>query len=635
MDKNTIIGLVLMGVVLVVFSILGRPSQEELELRQRYADSVALAAQARERAMADSLDRIATEDTLRRSATLAQYTPAERDSILTAQASETFGPFAPSAHGREQTFTIANDSLSVTLSTKGGKPIASEILGYKDYQGVPIQLIRPDDSRFSLTLFTSGNRVVRTEDLYFVGEQVSPTQVKMSAMATNGSSLTLVYTLRPKYLIDVTIAGTGDFRSVMAPNSPFLDADISLPVYRNEKSEQAEQRYSGMAYEFTDGDVDKLNTGKSEDKELTNEVKWVAFRDMFFSTIVYSRTRLGSLAVSQEMVKGDPQKLKEMEAKFVLPFDGTQPISLQIYNGPNDHALLKSLDKNLGDKTHLTEVIDMGRWFRFITVWVVLPVFNFLEKYISNYGLIIILLTLIIKLILAPFTFKSFKSQAKMRAIKPLVDEINAKYPGEDKMMERNKATMQLYQNAGVNVMGGCLPMLLQMPILIAMYQYFPTSLNLRGESFLWAQDLSTYDDVIRWGADIPMIGDHISLFCLLMTVTQIIYMRLTQSGTAGGDQQSACMMKAMPIFMSVFLFFFLNNNASGLSLYYFASLLISILQTKAFQWSIDEQKLFAQLQENAKKPKKKKQSGFMERLEKAQKEQMKKLREQQQRNGR
>lgn len=635
MDKNTIIGLVLMGVVLVVFSILGRPSQEELELRQRYADSVALAAQARERAMVDSLDRIATEDSLRRSATLAQYTPAERDSILTAQASETFGPFAPSAHGREQTFTIANDSLTVTLSTKGGKPIASEILGYDDYQGVPIQLIRPDDSRFSLTLFTSGNRVVRTEDLYFVGEQVSPTQVKMSAMATNGSSLTLVYTLRPKYLIDVTIAGTGDFKSVMAPNSPFLDADISLPVYRNEKSEQAEQRYSGMAYEFTDGDVDKLNTGKSEDKELTNEVKWVAFRDMFFSTIVYSRTRLGSLAVSQEMVKGDPQKLKEMEAKFVLPFDGTQPISLQIYNGPNDHALLKSLDKNLGDKTHLTEVIDMGRWFRFITVWVVLPVFNFLEKYISNYGLIIIILTLIIKLILAPFTFKSFKSQAKMRAIKPLVDEINAKYPGEDKMMERNKATMQLYQNAGVNVMGGCLPMLLQMPILIAMYQYFPTSLNLRGESFLWAQDLSTYDDVIRWGADIPMIGDHISLFCLLMTVTQIIYMRLTQSGTAGGDQQSACMMKAMPIFMSVFLFFFLNNNASGLSLYYFASLLISILQTKAFQWSIDEQKLFAQLQENAKKPKKKKQSGFMERLEKAQKEQMKKLREQQQRNGR
>lgn len=634
MDKNTIIGLVLMGVVLVVFSILGRPSQEELELRQRYADSVALAAQARERAMVDSLDRIATEDSLRRSATLAQYTPAERDSILTAQASETFGPFAPSAHGREQTFTIANDSLSVTLSTKGGKPIASEILGYDDYQGVPIQLIRPDDSRFSLTLFTSGNRVVRTEDLYFTGEQVSPTQVKMSAMATNGSSLTLVYTLRPKYIIDVTIAGTGDFKSVMAPNSPFLDADISLPVYRNEKSEQAEQRYSGMAYEFTDGDVDKLNTGKSEDKELTNEVKWVAFRDMFFSTIVYSRTRLGSLAVSQEMVKGDPQKLKEMEAKFVLPFDGTQPISLQIYNGPNDHALLKSLDKNLGDKTHLTEVIDMGRWFRFITVWVVLPVFNFLEKYISNYGLIIILLTLIIKLILAPFTFKSFKSQAKMRAIKPLVDEINAKYPGEDKMMERNKATMQLYQNAGVNVMGGCLPMLLQMPILIAMYQYFPTSLNLRGESFLWAQDLSTYDDVIRWGADIPMIGDHISLFCLLMTVTQIIYMRLTQSGTAGGDQQSACMMKAMPIFMSVFLFFFLNNNASGLSLYYFASLLISILQTKAFQWSIDEQKLFAQLQENAKKPKKKKQSGFMERLEKAQKEQMKKLREQQ-RNGR
>ena len=340
MDKNTIIGLVLMGVVLVVFSLLGRPSKEELELRQRYADSVALAAQAEERAMADSIDRIATEDSLRRSATLAQYTPAERDSILTAQAAEAFGPFATAAHGREQTFTIANDSLSVTLSTKGGKPISSEILGYKDYQGAPVRLIRPDDSHFNLTLFTSGNRVVRTEDLYFVGEQVSPTQVKMSAMATNGSSLTLVYTLLPKYLIDVTIAGTGDFKSVMAPNSPFLDAEMSLSIYKNEKSEQAEQRYSGIAYEFTDGDVDKFDTGKSVDKELTNEVKWVAFRDMFFSTIVYSRNRLGTLAASQEVIKGDPEKLKEMEAKFVLPFDGTQPISLRIYSGPNDHTLL-------------------------------------------------------------------------------------------------------------------------------------------------------------------------------------------------------------------------------------------------------------------------------------------------------
>lgn len=619
-----------MGVVLVVFSLLGQPSKEELEVRQRYADSVAMAAAAREQATLDSLDRIAQADSLSKAAALAEYSPAERDSVLTAQAVQDFGPFAPSAHGEARTFTISNDSLSVTLSTQGGKPISTEILGYTDYEGQPVRLIRPEDSHFNLTLFTSGNRVVRTEDLYFVGEQVSPTEVKMSAMATNGSSLTLVYRLLPKYLIDVTIAGTGDFKSVMAANSPFLDADLSMSIYRNEKSEQAEQRYSGIAYEFSDGDVDKLNTGKSDQKELSNEVKWVAMRDMFFSTIFYSPTRLSTLAVDQEVVKDDPEVLKRMKAKFVLPFDGKQPVSLQIYNGPHDHALLKSLDKSLVDGTHLTEVIDMGKWFRFITVWVVLPIFSFLEQFISNYGIIILLLTLIIKLVLSPFTYKSFKSQAKMRVIKPLVDEINAKYPGEDKMMERNKATMQLYENAGVNVMGGCLPMLLQMPILIAMYQYFPTSLKLRGESFLWADDLSTYDDVIHWGFDIPMIGDHLSLFCLLMTVTQIIYMRLSQTGTAGGDAQSSCMMKTMPIFMSLFLFFFLNNNAAGLSLYYFASLLISILQTKAFQWSIDEKKLFAQLQENAKKPKKRKRSGLMARLEQAQKEQMKRLREQQ-----
>lgn len=607
-----------MGLVLVAFSLLGRPSQEELEAQKRYNDSIAQIHQQEiaeaEAAVAKPLE---ADD-----AQFANLSPAERDSVMQLRSIQSFGEVASATNGSEQTFVLENDSVAYTFSTKGGFLVGSELKRYKDYLGEPIRLIRPEDANFGFGFVTRSNRVVSTKDLYFVPEQVSPTQLRMTLTAEGGQKLSFLYTLEDKYLLDVQIESQG-FDQVMAQNAPFLDATMSLPIYQNEKSAKTVQRYSGIAYESAGGDVEKLNVNKSVNENVSGRAKWVAFRDMFFSSIFYSPNGLESVELVSDVLEGTDGKLKQMEAKYVLPV-GAEGISLKIYTGPNDYKLLKDIDAQLGKDTNLAKVVEMGGWFRFINIWLVQPIFNFLEKYISNYGLIILLLTIFIKLILMPLTYKSFQSQAKMRVLKPQVDALTEKYPGEEHMMKRQQETMALYRKAGVNQMGGCLPMLLQMPILMAMYQYFPTSINLRGESFLWAKDLSTYDDIINWGFNIPLIGDHLSLFCLLMTVTQVVYMNITQASSGQAQMPG---MKMMPWIMAIMLFFFLNDNAAALSYYYLLSMLISIFQTQIFKWGTNEEKLLAQLEANKKKPKK--QSKWMARLEQMQKEQEKMLREQ------
>lgn len=497
MDKNTVTGLILMGLVVVVFTWLGRPSQEELALQQRYNDSIAAVQNAeqeriaRERNQLEATESITANDSL---------TVRQKDSISALQKAQAYGAFASATSGEDETYGLANDSVSFEISSHGAMVKSSELPNYKDFLGQPVKLFRPNDSEMNITFVTTSNRVISTKDLYFKGEMVSPTSLSLTATAENGGTLTFLYTLEDKYILDLQIITNEAFRSLITPGSRFLDAGMHLPSYQNEKSLKSEQHYSGLAYQRADGKVEKMSTSKSDTETLSGSLKWIGFRDMFFSTIVYAPKGLESVEVGQEMMK-DTQPggiLKKMNAKFTLPISDAAPISLKIYSGPNDYALLSKLDKAMGNDTRFAQVVDMGDWFRVINVWLIIPIFNFLERFFTNYGVIILLLTLIIKLILSPFTFKSYESQAKMRVLKPQVDEINKKYEGDDKMMERQKATMELYSRAGVSTMGGCLPMLLQMPFLIAMYQYFPTSINLRGQSFLWANDLSTYDDVIR-----------------------------------------------------------------------------------------------------------------------------------------
>lgn len=625
MDKNTIIGFVLMGLVLVVFTWLGRPSQEEIEAAQRYNDSIALVHE--QQALAEEAARVAQSEsaTTLDDAALATLSPSERDSVAQLRQKQVYGEMSRATKGVESKYILENDSVAYTFSTKGGFLVGSELKTYDDYQGEPIRLIREEDADFAFSFITASNRVIDTRDLYFQAEQISPTKLRMTTRSDDGHGLSFVYELKDKYMLDMTIESDG-FHNVIAQNAPFLDAKMALPIYQNEKSAKIIQRYAGISYELSDGDVEKLSVNKSVSKTIGGTMKWFAFRDMFFSTIVYSPQGLSSVDLTSDVLNGEEGKLKQYEAIFSLEIDERTdaPIQLSIYTGPNDYKLLNTLDKELGQDTSLSKVVDMGGWFRFISIYLIQPVFNFLERFISNYGIIILLLTVFIKLLLTPFTYKSFQSQAKMRVLKPQVDAINEKYPGDENMMKRQQETMNLYQRAGVNTMGGCLPMLLQMPILIAMYRYFPTSINLRGESFLWVEDLSTYDDVIHFGFNIPFIGEHISLFCLLMTITQVAYMKYTQA-TSGQQQMPG--MKWMPWIMAIMLFTFLNQNAAALSYYMLLSMLFSILQTQFFKWTLNEEKVLAQLEANKKKPRKK--SKFMQRLEEAQKEQERLLKEQ------
>lgn len=630
MDKNSITGLILIGVVLALFTWLGRPSEEQLALQQQYLDSIENAAALQEAAANEA--RLGTNSPAASDpAADSLLLPHQRDSIAALEQHKLYGELASATDGTEELITLENDSVAYTFSTKGGLPVATELKTHATYLGEPVRLLRPDDSVLAFTFITRSNRVISSADLYFTPERISPTELKMTAKATTGGTLNILYTLKSKYMLDVKIYPEGDFAQLLAPNAPYLDTHIEIPIYQNEKSAKAEQRYSGFAYEFASGEVEKMNAAKSKSDDLRGTVTWLAFRDMFFSTIFYSVNELEGVSMTQTVLDDQTDgKLKDMEAKFILPIDKSNaeaPIEFMIYSGPNDYNLLRSIEKSMDDEVSFSHVVDMGSWFRFINVWLIAPTFNFLERFFTNYGVIILLMTIFIKLIVSPFTFKSFKSQAKMRVLRPMVEEINQKYPGEDQMMKRQQKTMELYQSAGVNTLGGCLPMLLQMPFLVAMYQYFPTSINLRGESFLWAKDLSTYDDIISWsGVNLPLIGDHISLFCLLMTVTQVVYMKVTQS-TSGVDKQQASMMKWMTYLMAGMLFVFLNNNAAALSYYYFLSMLISILQTQFFRMAVDEDKVLAQLQENRKKPRKK--SKFMQRLEEAQKEQMRQMKNQ------
>lgn len=609
MDRNTIIGFVLMGAVLVLFTWLGRPSEEQLAEQQRYNDSIAAVQQKKE-----------AEATL-----IAETAPTTlphtemSDSALVAERMRVFGDLAQATSGTEETLTLENDSISISLSTKGGMIVSSELKKYKDYRGENVRLIREGEAEFNYTFITNTNRIINTKDLFFSPQRVDDKTLRMSLITENGRELAFVYRLTDRYRVNVQVENKG-FEQVIASNAFYLDGQIKLPIYQNEKSRKTESNYSGLAYEHSSGDVEKLNTGKDVKEDISGSVKWIAFRDMFFSTIVYSDLGLESVSLNSKL-NSDENHLKMLESKFVLPLGKTgeaQPM-LTMYLGPNDYSLLKSIDTDMGRDTQFAKIVDMGDWFRFINIWLVIPVFNFLETMFSNYGLIIFLLTLFIKLLLSPFTYKSFIAQAKMRVLRPQVEEINKKYPGDDNMMQRQRATMELYKRAGASSLGGCLPMLLQMPFLIAMYQYFPTSINLRGESFLWASDLSTYDDIIHLPFEIPFIGSHISLFCLLMTITQVIYMKISQANQPDAPGMQA--MKLMPYMMSIMLFVFLNQNASGLSYYYLLSMLISIAQTGVFRLAINEKKLLAQMEENKKKPMKK--SKFMQRLEEMQKQQM------------
>ena len=394
----------------------------------------------------------------------------------------------------------------------------------------------------------------------------------------------------------------------IAANQSYLNFNLSYDVPRQERISQfGEDGYTNITYKFNGDEVDNLSKTKSAEENLSTPLKWISFKQLFFNTTIIANESFANARIEQTKFEENPNYLANFKADISLPYKGeeNQTVGMQFFFGPNHYQTLKQYDIELESNVYLGYPV-----VKEVNRFIIIPIFNFLRNYIDNFGLIILLLTIFIKTVLFPFTYKSYMSQAKMRVLKPEVDELSAKF-GPDKMMEKQQATMALYKKAGVNPMGGCLPMLLQFPILIAMFFFFPTSIELRQESFLWATDLSTYDSILDLPFKIPFYGAHVSLFCLLMTITTIISTHMNQ---ASMNSQAMPGMKTMMYLMPVMFLFILNSYSSGLSYYYFLANVITIGQTYLIRYFVDEDKIHLQLQANKKKPVQK--SNFQKRLE-------------------
>ena len=550
------------------------------------------------------------------------------------------GSFAASLNGTEQFVTLENDSVKVELSTKGGIISRATLKGYKTYKSPQLVLFDKGDNEYSFTLSNNTQRF-ETKNFYFEPKQLNDSTVLMNLQLEGGAQWGLKYTLVPgSYMVRMEMVQQSMSR-IIPMNINMVDFDWHQKISRHEFGKTFEERWSGICYKFAGkgGDVQTTSESGSDDKDLTDKLKWISAKNQFFSTVlitdsIFSTAKMSSVAIDKDAADYEDY-LKDVNIHTLVPYSSDKPVpaSFYFYLGPNRYHTLASYDKySPKEDLKLTRLIPLG-WtlFRWINAGVIIPVFDWLGKFISNYGIIILVLTILIKLVLWPLTYKSYVSQAKMRILAPDIAAINEKYPNQEDAIKKQQKTMELYRMAGANPMGGCLPMMLQMPILIAMFTFFPSCIELRGQSFLWANDLSAPDKILEWSTHIPIIsslfGNHISLFCLLMTGTNLLYTYLTSKSQA--QSQSMPGMKIMLYMMPLFFLFWFNNYASGLSYYYFIALLITIIQTYVSRAFVTEDKVRATIAANQAKPKKK--SKWLERMEEVQKMQQQ---QQKQRSG-
>ncbi len=553
-----------------------------------------------------------------------------------------YGKFSRFLNGTSRQMVLENDVLRITLDTKSGSITSAELKKYDteysadETKKVKRKVVLFDNGTDTFNFLLPLPQPVESKDLYFTADTPNDTTVVMKLQLADNAYWGIEYTLQrgENYLIGMRIVQK-NMADIAASNNRILGVDWSQRIRRQEMGRMFEERNSGIYYKFAGGSVERLSENKNDSEERQAKVIWIGFKNQFFSSVLIADKNFNT-ADFNSVIEKNSDYLKDVSARAEVndyDWNAANPVSFSLYLGPNLYPLLSDLEDTIqpGEDLDLTKLIPLG-WalFRWINVGIVIPVFSLLGKFLTNYGIIILLLTIFIKLILFPLTYKSYKSQAKMRILAPDIKAINEKYPGTENAMLRNQKTMALYSKAGASPMSGCLPMLLQMPILFALFTFFPSAIELRGESFLWAHDLSAPDAIISWSGNIPLVteyfGNHISLFCLLMTITNIIYTYINMQNSPGQMPGMKWMMYLMPVFFMVFF----NNYASGLSLYYFLSLLITIMQTYAFRFFIKEKDVRKAMAEAAKKPKKK--SGFMARLEEMQRQQQQMLKEQQKR---
>ena len=621
MDRNTWIGFFLIAAIIVGFSLWTRPSKEELAARQQYQDSVAVAQQLE-----------------RQAATLsAAISAPEAEEVVVSDEPDyagIYGPLAPSAQGEDKQTVLENSKVRLYIGNKGGRIVRAELKEYKAYGDSvnDLCLFREDESDMAFTLITSNNRILSTRNLYFTPIAESDSVVRMRLKTDQTDAwLDLIYTLpQDEYMMRFDIVAH-NMHSVLAQNVNTMEMQWMQKVSQQERGRKFEERYTQLQYMLVGGDMEKLSESKLDSKKESARIKWIAYKDQFFSTVLIADDAFASTMMTSKPLDQYSHYIKQYNTESNIDFDptGKRTTGFRFYFGPNHYNTLKAYDSGVSrdQRLHLKELVPLG-WK--IVAWInkalVIPMFDWFSSWGLHIGIVILLMTIVIKLIILPFVFASYKSSAKMRVLRPQIDAINEKYP-MDKMQERQQATMALYRRAGVSPMSGCLPMLFQFPVLMAMFWFFPTAIELRGKSLWWADDLSAYDSILTWGFNIPLLGDHLSLFCLLMTVANFgyTYVTMQQQATDPNMKFMKYMMYAMPL---MFLFIF-NDYAAGLSYYYLLSLGITILQTMLFRWSIDDEKLLAQMEANAKKQESKPKSGLMARLEKMQQEQQRMAREQ------
>lgn len=611
MDKNTWIGFILIAAIFVGFMFIQRPSKAELAERQRVQDSI-------------NLVQMAQAEAQRISDSISAATPTEEAEVATVEESKP----------EEQWITLQNEKLRLTLSTYGGAIQRAELLEYHASGDSvnPLCLFRADESSFGFTLITINNRILHTSNLIFMPvETAEPNKAIMRLPgATEDAWLDFVYELSDDYMVHLALV-PHNMQNELAQNINSLELQWRQLIPQQEQGRKFEERYAQLQYMLVGGDMEKLSETKDDSEKESTRIKWIGYKDQFFSTVLIADDAFAGGQFTSTVQSKHSGYIKEYNTLTSVPFDltGKTETGFRFYCGPNHYHTLKAYDEGAAkeDKLNLNKLVPLGwKIVSWINVILVIPMFDLFSSWGLHIGIVILLMTIVIKLIILPFVFVSYKSSAKMRALKPQIDAINEKFPAE-KMQERQQATMQLYQQAGVNPMSGCLPMLFQFPVLMAMFWFLPTAIELRGKSLLWAPDLSTYDAILHWNFNIPLLGDHLSLFCLLMTIANFGYTYVTMQSQATDPNMKFMkyMMYAMPL---MFLFIF-NDYAAGLSYYYLLSLFITIMQTMIFRWALDDEKMLKEMEENKKKKAGKPKSGFMQRLENMQREQQRLAREQ------
>lgn len=597
LDKNAIIGLVLIVLIVIAFVYINQPSKEEQARQKKERDSVEMAA------LNQKVSPVKSD-----SGTADAGLPAPKDS-------NALGQFTKLSSGVSKELVLENKDLRVVISTKGGRPVLVTLKKYqKADKRQPVTLLKGAQSRFDYSFPTNENKIIQSDQLFFesdkngVNASSHADSIILISRISDQKYIQHIYTIQPTgFRIGASIRMVG-LQDIIPANNNSLMLTWNNTPDKQERQVKAERDRTTIYYKTPGEIADNLSERKDEKEEIKTPVEWISFKQQYFNSTLLARTGFADGAMLETKTMGSDSLVKDLSASLYIPFShkADERFDMGFFFGPNHYQTLEH------EQIGLERIVYLG-WgiFGYVNRFVVIPIFNFLDDYILSYGIIILLLTLIIKTVLFPLVYRSFKSTAKMRVLKPEVDQLKEKF-GND-FQKQQTETMNLYRKAGVNPMGGCFPMLLQLPILFAMFQFFPSAFELRQQSFLWADDLSTFDSIWDFGV-LPIInsiyGDHVSLFTLLMTVSSIIFTLMNNQMTGATGQ-----MKYIGLIMPVIFLGFFNNYAAGLTWYYFLSNLMTIIQQLVIRkFFIDEAALHASIQENKKKPVKK--SGFQQRLE-------------------